>query len=66
MAVKTKLETAKDMATAVNGLIENSQSVYGKCVQELGEDYGMYQVLALLRLTGEELETLIDYLEVCR
>jgi len=59
---KTKLEAAKDMATAVNGLIENSHSVYENCVQELGEDYGMYQVLALLRLTKEELQTTIEYL----
>jgi len=64
--MSTKLETAKDMATAVNGLIENTQSVYKKCVQELGQDYGIYQVLALLRLTKEELETMIDFLEVRR
>jgi len=50
------------MITAVNGLIENSQSVYKRCVQELGEDYGMYQVLALLRLAKEELQTTIEWL----
>ena len=60
--MSTKLETVKDMATAVNGLIENSQSVYEKCIQGLGEDYGMYQVLALLRLAKEELQTTIEYL----
>ena len=64
--MSTKLETAKDMATAVNGLIEITSSVHNRCVQELDQDYGTYQVIALLRLTRKELETLIDYLEVSR
>ena len=66
MAAKTKLEAAKDMITAINGMTEAASSVYENCIHNFDEDYGMYQVLALLRLTGEELETLIDYLEVRR
>lgn len=55
---KTKLEAVNDALTATNGMIEAGQSLYKLCAEQLGEDYGVYQVLALLRLTKEDLEIL--------
>lgn len=52
---KTKLEVVKDALTATNGLIENVTSLVDTCESKLGQDYGLQQVISLLRLTHEEL-----------
>ena len=63
---KTKLEAAKDMATATEGLIENVSSMYNTCESEFLEDFGLYQVLSLLRITEQDLTAMIEQLEIGR
>jgi len=52
---KTKAEIVKDALTATGGLIENVTSLVDTCESQLGQDYGLHQVISLLRLTSEDL-----------
>ena len=52
---KTKLEIAKNAIIATNELVLNVTNLLHTCESELGQDYGLYQVCCLLRLTLAEL-----------
>lgn len=52
---KTKLEYLKDLATAIQGLKVNSEITYKLAVENLGQDYGLYQIIALLELAAQDL-----------
>ena len=52
---KTKLEIMKDALTAVGGLVTIVTDLTHTCEESLGQDYGLFQVEALLRLTQEDL-----------
>ena len=52
---KTKLETYRDVATAVHGLKMNTKNLYEKYKDKLGQDYGLYQIIALFELAYRDL-----------
>ena len=52
---KTKAEVIGDALTATGGLIENVTSLVDTCESRLGQDYGLHQVISLLRLTRDDL-----------
>jgi hypothetical protein len=64
--IKSKLETAKDATTAVNGLIENTTTAMDLCEMNFANDFGLYQVRALLKLAKMDLEFLIAQLSYPR
>ena len=51
----TKLEIIKDALTAAHGLVYNVTALIDTCESKLGQDYGLHQVTALLRLTIKDL-----------
>jgi hypothetical protein len=60
---KSKLEVVKDALTATHGMIKAGESLYQLCTENLGEDYGLYQVLSLLKLTQQDLDLRLKLLE---
>jgi hypothetical protein len=52
---KTKLQAAKDAVATTNRLIRETTHLMEICENELGQDHGLTQVLALLKLTQEDL-----------
>jgi len=51
---KSKLEIMKDVLTAVSGLVTIVTDLTHTCEESLGQDYGLFQVTALLKLTQED------------
>lgn len=49
MDEKTKLEWARDAATAISGLIELTKIAERAASTHLGRDYGLEEVIALLK-----------------
>ncbi len=60
---KTKMEIVKDLATAVHGLKVNTQIAYEDLLENLNQDYGLYQVIALLELAYRDLNKDIEIME---
>ena len=52
---KTKLEYLKDLATAIQGLKVNTEMAYKLADENLGQDYGLYQIIALFELAAQDL-----------
>lgn len=59
MDEKTKAEWAKDMATAINGMIANGTIALNKCQEHLGQDFGLYQIIALLKLANRDISMVL-------
>lgn len=53
--VKSKLEYLKDLATAIQGLKVNTEAACKLAEENLGQDYGLYQVITLFRLAACDL-----------
>jgi len=52
---RTKLKKIESTLIATNGLIDSVNTLTHSCEEDLGEDYGLHQVLALLRMTRDDL-----------
>lgn len=52
---KAKLQAVKDAVATTERLIRETTHLTEICENELGQDYGLHQVLALLKLTEEDL-----------
>ena len=58
--VKTKLEYLKDLATAIQGLKANTEITYELANRNLGQDYGLYEIIALLKLANLDITSEIE------
>jgi len=52
---RSKLEIAKDVLMALGNLVFASTDIMHTLEENLGQDYGMYQVIALMKLAQQDL-----------